>query len=222
MKPVLAEDMRRLDRAAIEEFGIPGLILMENAGRGVSDIISRAYQPGPVAIFVGKGNNGGDGLVVSRYLTNRGFDVLVLLLEEPARLKSDPLINYRIAEKMKIPVRKISGPVLPDEIAGICSDADLIVDAIFGVGLNTGLAGVFRTAVEAINHSGRPVLSIDIPSGLDADSGAVHGAAVKASTTATLGLPKAGLMAGQGPEYSGKIEIVDIGIPRSLLGPYLD
>lgn len=222
MKPVSAAGMRRLDQTTIEEFNIPALTLMENAGRGVSEIISRDYKPCTAVIFAGKGNNGGDGLVVARYLANQGFDVRILMLEDPANLKTDPLVNYRIVEKMKVPVEKISELSSLNKIAGICSNAGLIVDAVFGVGLKSELRGVFKTAVEAINAAGRPVISIDIPSGLDADSGAVHGAAVKAQVTATLALPKAGLLTGEGPEHAGKIEIVDIGIPRSLLVPYLD
>jgi len=222
MKPVSAAEMRRLDRAAIEDFGIPSLLLMENAGRGVCELILRDHRPCRTAIFIGKGNNGGDGLVVARHLANRGFQVRILMLEDPASLKSDPLANFRIVEKMKLPFQKVTDDLSEEVLLSLFSDAELIVDALLGTGLKSDLQGRYKTAVIAIHNAFKPVVSIDVPSGLDADSGMVHGVAVAASMTATLGLPKAGLFTGAGPRNSGKIEIVDIGIPRVLLEPYLD
>lgn len=222
MKPVSSDEMRRLDRAAIEEFHIPAILLMENAGRSVADLIARDHKPCRAAIFIGKGNNGGDGLVTARHLSNRGFEVLILMLEDPAKLKPDPLANYQAVEKMHLPVRRIGEGFPGGKLVRIASGADLIVDAIFGIGLKSDLRGIFDTAVRAINEAARFVVSIDIPSGLDADSGEIHGVAVKANVTAALALSKTGLVTGKGPACAGKIEIVDIGIPRNLLRPYLD
>ncbi len=233
MKRVSAEDIRRIDQRAIREYAIPSFLLMENAGRSVSDVILRDYKPCKVLIFVGKGNNGGDGLVIARHLANRGFSVQVILLEDPVHLKPDPLLNYNIVRRMNIPSvlmadgseAAASGEV-PFEggknLIEYCRDPDLIVDAIFGVGIHSPVRGIFEKVIRAINASKKPVVSIDIPSGLDADTGQVHGVAVKATKTVTLALPKRGLFEGEGPRYAGEIEVADIGIPRELLAPFLN
>jgi NAD(P)H-hydrate epimerase len=220
MKSVGSAEIRKLDQAAIKDYAIPGLLLMENAGRSVSDVILREYKPCKVLIFIGKGNNGGDGLVVARYLANRGYSVQVALLEDPARFKSDPFLNYSMVCKMNIPCALMTA-FTEEEILGFCRDSKLVVDAIFGVGIHSPVQGSFEKAIRAINGSQRSVVSVDIPSGLDADTGQVHGVAVKATKTVTLSLPKLGLFEGQGSRYSGEIEVVDIGIPRELLLPFL-
>jgi len=214
------DEARRIDQAAMRDYAIPGILLMENAGRSVSDSISREYKPCKVLIFAGKGNNGGDGLVVARHLTNRGYSVQVVLLEDPALLKSDPLLNFSIMDKMKIPWVRM-GAVFEEKVSISCQESELVVDAIFGIGINSPVSGVFERAIRIINGSQRPVVSIDIPSGLDADTGQVHGVAVKATKTVTLVLPKRGLFEGEGPQHSGEIEVADIGIPRELLLPFL-
>ncbi|MFA7255924.1 MAG: NAD(P)H-hydrate epimerase [Candidatus Omnitrophota bacterium] len=221
MKKVLAEDIRRIDEAALRDYSIPGLLLMENAGRSVSDAISKQYPPCQVLIFSGKGNNGGDGLVVARYLADRGYSVQVALLEHPSRLQADPLLNYSSVIKMNIPCVRVSA-ASEEKLFGLCQESELVVDAIFGIGIRRPVCGVFEKAIRAINRSQKPVVSVDIPSGLDADTGQVHGIAVKATQTVTLALPKRGLFEGEGPRYAGEIEVADIGIPHELLRPYLD
>lgn len=221
MKKVLAEDIRRLDEAALRDYSISGLLLMENAGRSVSDAISKQYPPCKVLIFAGKGNNGGDGLVVARHLAGRGYSVQVALLEDLSKLQSDSLLNYSSAIKMNIPCALVSA-ASEENLFELCQESELVVDAIFGIGIHRPVCGVFEKAIRAINRSQKPVASIDIPSGLDADTGQVHGIAVKATQTVTLALPKRGLFEGEGPRYAGKIEVADIGIPHELLLPYLD
>lgn len=221
-QPVKADEMSRLDQAAIRDYGIPALLLMENAGRAVADVISRLYSsPAKALIFVGKGNNGGDGLVIARHLANRSFQAQLVLLEDPAKFKPDPSVNFAIIRQMKLSAIPCWEGLDEEKLAEHCRAADLLVDAIFGVGIHSPLTGVFEQAVRVINESKKPVVSVDIPSGLDADTGAVHGVAVKAARTVTLALPKAGLFTGHGPEYAGKVECVDIGIPRELLLPFL-
>ncbi len=220
MKPVTCAQMRELDEAAINEFFIPGLLLMENAGRGVCQIIQREYPPRRVLICVGKGNNGGDGLVVARHLMNRGYAVQILLLEDPARLKADPLVNYTICRKMRIPVIHAYEKVTDRAFLEHCRSAEFIVDAILGVGIKGPVQGLLELAINGINRSDHPVVSIDIPSGIDADTGLIQGAAVRATWTVTLALPKQGLYRNDGPAYAGKIEVVDIGIPRELTVPF--
>lgn len=209
--------MRELDRRAIEECGIPSLLLMENAGRGVAELIFASYKGRRVSIFCGKGNNGGDGLVAARHLHNRGFQVQVFLFAEPSALKEDPALNYRIVSKMKIPLQVFAGKVSAAETASLLSRTDIVVDALLGVGLNAPVTGALAEAIDGMNQGAKNIVAVDIPSGLDADTGKVLGCAVKASITATLGLPKKGLFEGDGPVHSGKICVVDIGLPRELL-----
>lgn len=221
MKRVTVTEVRRIDQEANDRYGMPSILLMENAGRSVSEAIARISDPCKVAIFSGKGNNGGDGFVIARHLDNRGYLVRVILLADPSKLTGDALTNFEIVRKMEIPVAVLSG-ASEDEFLRICGDSDLVVDAILGIGLQSSLAGVFEAAIRAINRSGKGVISVDIPSGLDADTGEPHGIAVKATWTVTLALPKAGLYAGEGPRYAGKIETVGIGLPWQLLHPFLE
>ena len=194
---------------------------MENAGRSVSDVIARHYPSCKVLVFSGKGNNGGDGFVVARHLADRGYQPEIVLLVDPDQLKGDSLANFRIIQAMGIPVML---PSASNEgvLMRHCSNADLVVDAIFGTGLNAPVSGVAEIAICAINRSQRPVVSIDIPSGLNADTGEIHGVSVMATRTLTLALPKAGLFLGDGPACAGNVDVVDIGIPRALLIPFLD
>ncbi len=217
MKTVTSEEMRALDRKASEEFGIPSLLLMENAARGTADVVSAELPSGSITVFAGKGNNGGDGFAAARHLHNRGFKVNVLLLADSKNLKGDASLNFQIISKMKIPVTEIRDSAAEKEISVFISEADLIVDALFGTGLRSALEGIYLSAVQAINRSGKRVISIDIPSGLDSDTGEVRSAAVKASATAVLGIMKKGLLTGRGPECTGKLYVVDISIPRVCL-----
>jgi NAD(P)H-hydrate epimerase len=159
-------------------------------------------------------------MVVARHLTNRGYLAQIAFLEDPSRLKADPLLNFSIVKKMNIPWVLLAN-ASEEEILGVCQTAELIVDAIFGVGIHSPVSGVFENAIRAINRSHKQVVSIDLPSGVDADTGQVHGVAVKATKTVTLALPKRGLFEGEGPSCAGEIEVVDIGMPRDLLRPFL-
>ena len=221
MKHVTTAEIRQMDERAIREFAIPSLLLMENAGRSVSEVIFRDYKACKVLIFAGKGNNGGDGFVVARHLANRGFSSQVILLEDPSGLKPDPLLNLNILRKMNVPLVHRCVASEEDFFKNVHT-ADLVVDAIFGVGINSPVTGILENAIRAINRSHKDVISIDVPSGLDADTGEVQGVAVKARKTVTLALPKLGLFEGEGPKYAGEIEVVDIGLPRELLRPFLD
>lgn len=216
MKLALAEEMRRLDLAAIEEFRIPGLILMENAGRGTVDAMACHFGDltgMKVAIVAGPGNNGGDGLVIARQLLQRLASPTVYLLVQPEKLHGDAATNLEMARRLDIPLVVTSDrgkmPALSDGLHG----ADLVVDAIFGTGLTREITGHFAEAVAAINAAGRPVVSVDLPSGLDSDSGRRQGDSVRAALTATLGLAKPGLFLGAGPETTGALKIIDIGLP---------
>lgn len=214
MKALTASQMQALDRKAIQDYGIPSLLLMENAGRGIAEIVCRISKGKRVVVFAGKGNNGGDGLVAARHLFNRGYSVKVLLLGEPGRLKADAALNFKIISRMGIPWEEAGEKTPESALSAAAINAEIILDALFGVGLNTEIGGVYKKAVEAINKSNRTVLAVDIPSGLDADTGEILGCAVRAKVTAALGCPKRGFFQGRGPEYTGRICVVDISLPR--------
>ena len=214
MKALTAAQMQALDQKAIRDYGIPSLLLMENAGRGIAEIIFQTVKGKQVLIFAGKGNNGGDGFVVARHLFNRAYSVKVLLFTEPEQLKNDAAQNFKIISRMGIPWEQVNEKTPDTFMLSAAMNADILVDSLFGVGLNAEVTGIYKKAIEAINQSNRAVIAVDIPSGLNADTGEILGCAVKAAVTATLGCPKQGLLQGHGPEYSGKICVVDISIPR--------
>jgi NAD(P)H-hydrate epimerase len=169
-----------------------------------------------IAVVCGKGNNGGDGLVVARLLAQRKISCQVALLAKPTALSHDARIMYdrllRVAKKTA--VRTIMDP---DSVRDICSSSDLIIDAIVGTGLSNPISGLYEQTIQVINNAGRPIIAVDIPSGLQADSGAMLGAAVRAELTVTFGLPKVGLYVGQGIDCAGSVRVVDIGIPDTLV-----
>jgi ADP-dependent NAD(P)H-hydrate dehydratase / NAD(P)H-hydrate epimerase len=224
MEPIVtSSEMRACDRYAIEVLKIPALVLMENAGRGAAEVIERSF--GPVAgktvlIFCGKGNNGGDGFVIARHLYNRGANIYTLVLGKPTELKGDPKVNFD-------PIREISKRAPKDRVFQIkigasksslsmLPKADLIVDAIFGTGFSGIVKEPQRSVINWINDSDTQVVSVDIPSGVNADTGEVANVAVKANLTATMAFKKIGLITGDGISYTGKIEVVDISIPKSI------
>jgi hydroxyethylthiazole kinase-like uncharacterized protein yjeF len=209
--------MKALDQIAIKCYGIPSLVLMENAGWGIVNLAETLVQKkARILLICGKGNNGGDGFVSARHLSNRGFRVKVFLLGHPADLTKDAQTNYRIVKKMGIPVIQKS----LSRLKTLLKDSNLVIDAIFGVGLTRAVEGIYHEAIALVNVSRKPVLSIDIPSGLDSDTGKTLGIAVRAKMTGTLGLAKRGLLVGDGPYYAGKIKVIDISIPRKLISMY--
>lgn len=212
--------MRRIDSLASEQYLIPSLLLMENAGRAVADFICQNFPQGSVTIFIGTGNNGGDGLVAARYLHNRGFDIRVILLDHPARLKGDPRLNHQILHQMNVSILIADQETVLEALHQYCRESIVLVDAIFGIGLQRPVQGHYEKVIQIMNQSQRPVISVDIPSGLDADTGKVLGIAVQATTTITFALPKKGLEISSGPAHAGQVKIADIGIPRELLVPF--
>jgi NAD(P)H-hydrate epimerase len=189
---------------------------MENAGRLVAEEVKkilRCSQGRKVLVIAGTGNNGGDGFVAARYLLNSGFRVKIFLAGTPARLTPDAALNLRIAKKLRIPISmafRLSAPALLREFA----KADVIIDALFGTGLSRTIDGKYRALIDAMNASGRPLIAIDVPSGLDGTTGRIWGVAVKARMTVTLAHPKKGLFVGEGPRCTGRVVCADIGIPQ--------
>jgi ADP-dependent NAD(P)H-hydrate dehydratase / NAD(P)H-hydrate epimerase len=218
MKIITTRKMQALDQRAIRQYGIPSLILMENAGRGIADLALRVLKGKKrVVIIAGKGNNGGDAFVVARHLFNRNIQVRVFAAARTRALKEDSRINFQILKKMRIPVKQVSASRDVKRFGVALKKADLIVDGIFGVGLHRVIEGVYVQVVKTINRSRKPVLAIDVPSGLNSDTGEILGAAVRARWTGTLGAIKKGLMRKAGPGQAGTISVIDISIPRTLL-----
>jgi len=214
--------LRELDRRAVEEFGIPILVLMENAGRAVADaarkMLSQRESPGiaipglnrPILILTGPGNNGGDGLVAARWLHNDGFNVSILLLADRANYKNAAATQLKIIEAMKLPIK--TATEADTEIK-----ADLIIDAIFGTGLTRPIDGLAAKIIHAVNTSNHPILAIDIPSGLDADIGEALGVAIRATETVSFCGTKLGFLRPQAKAFTGHVTLADIGAPRALM-----
>ena len=207
--------VRRLDRAAIDEFGVPGVVLMENAGRNAAEILMACEPAGPVVICCGKGNNGGDGFVIARHLDNQGIAVRVLIFAATTALSGDAAVNFRIVERSGIPYREFSGEVAAGELDREFRDADWIVDALLGTGAAGVVRGPFSTAIARINVSRARVLAIDVPSGLDCDTGQPLGDCVRADVTVTFVAPKPGF--GKARSNLGEVHVADIGAPRAVL-----
>ncbi len=227
MLPVFtADEMRRVDQRAIRDLGIPGTTLMENAGRGAAERIlaSLAALGAPrrgarVAIVCGKGGNGGDGFVVARRLKQAGHRVEVFLLARPDELRGDAALKHRQLQRGGVRARTVDdAATLGRALAG----ADLVVDALLGTGARGAPAPPVARAIEQINASRRPVVALDIPSGLPADGGPPAGPVVRAALTTTFAGIKRGLLAGAGLEATGRVEVVDIGVPAAELARGID
>lgn len=214
IKIVTGDQMAAIDRRAIEERGIPGLQLMEQAGRSVDSLLWQQYRPERVAIFCGKGNNAGDGFVVARLMAERNVRVDLILLADPAELSGDACANYsRLDNKLITRYRIQSGA----EISGILNSCNWIVDAILGTGVRGAVRGLFAEAIEAINASGKPVLAVDVPSGLPGDGSTPEGPVVRANETVTMGLPKVGMVLPPGVGCTGRVTIAPLDFPPDLL-----
>ncbi|MGO8760889.1 MAG: NAD(P)H-hydrate dehydratase [Desulfobaccales bacterium] len=218
MKLVTASTMRELDRRAIQDLGIPSLVLMENAGRTTYRILRREFLclPGEVAVLAGPGNNGGDGFVVARYLANAGLPVAVFLLGPRDRVSQDARVNLEILAHLGIAVAEVLTEADLNPAIHRLAQAGLIVDALLGTGLNSPVQGLMAALIERVNHLKAPVLAVDIPTGLSADTGEVLGVALKAQVTVTYGWPKLGQVLPPGRDYVGRLWQADIGIPPIL------
>lgn len=204
MRSISVSQAQAFDRYAQEELGIPSIILMENAGRSVAEeALKMLRNKKRVAVVCGVGNNGGDGLVAARHLLNAGVKVKVYLIGKISKLKPDPKLNLEILVRMGQKILRF-----PSLIKG----SDLIIDAIFGIGLKSEVRGHYAQIIGFLNKTGKPILSVDVPSGLDADSGKILGVAIKAKETVTFVASKKGFSNGRGPKHCGKIVVRDIGI----------
>jgi NAD(P)H-hydrate epimerase len=208
--------VREVDRKAIEEYGLPGVVLMENAGRGAAEVLLALGIHGRVVICCGKGNNGGDGFVMARHLANRGVIAPILLWARSEELTGDAAIHFAVIQRARHPIRVLAGESL-DVLHAELDRSEWIVDALFGTGLEGPVRSPFDKVIEAINSRNGRVLAVDIPSGLDCDTGKPLGATVRAEHTATFVAAKIGFADPAAAPYLGKVHVVDIGVPRTLL-----
>jgi len=217
MRYVSAEKMRRIDREAQEKFGMPSVILMENAGRAVYEEARRMLggsKNKKVICVCGKGNNGGDGFVAARHLLNNGFKTIIFMLGDPEELKGDAKINYNILRKMKIKIRPLKKDPALYNFKKQLKGASLIIDALLGTGIAGEVKEPYASVIELINSSGKPILAVDTPSGLDSTDGRALGSCIKATRTVTFGFPKTGFIKNNGPKKTGKLVVADISLPQ--------
>ncbi len=209
--------MKGLDEISINQYGIPGMVLMENAGLAVVEEIEKLqmYEK-HAAVLCGTGNNGGDGFVIARHLYNRGWKVNVFLCGEVGRIKGDALTNFQIARHIGIPVYSINSDSA-DFLEGLINDSPLIVDALLGTGFGGRLRGLFKVAIDRVNESKACVVSVDVPSGLDSDTGFSDEGCVLADYTVTFQIPKVGLLINDGPKACGSLKVKDISIPKAAI-----
>lgn len=220
MKVVTPEQMNAIDKCVINEYGIPGILLMENASIAV--VLEAISMMGGcsgklVTVVAGRGNNGGDGFAAARLLHSRGVDVRVYLTGSTTGISGDALFNMTVLNRIGIPIVELMDDNDIDLMAQDMNQSQLIIDGIFGTGLKKEVTGIAAMAIDRMNASGTAVLTIDIPSGIDGTSGSVMGTCVKADTTVTFCMPKIGLVLNPGCEYAGRLVVADIGIPACVI-----
>ena len=225
MDIVTASEIQAMDQATIQEFGIPGRVLMENAGRGAVRSFLEVFgdlSGRRVGVAAGRGNNGGDGFVMARYLAQQGLDVTVFLLADRQMVGGDAAANLALLDLLGVPVVEVPAADAFEGRQDLFQQQHVWIDAIFGTGLNAAVRGLHGQVIDFINASGRPVFAVDIPSGLSADTGQVLGRAVRAEATATFAFAKVGHLLYPGAALTGRLFVVDIGIPPRIarrIGP---
>ncbi|MBF0370347.1 MAG: NAD(P)H-hydrate dehydratase [Magnetococcales bacterium] len=219
-KLLTSEQMREADRQTIEALGLPGVVLMENAGAGVVELLRTRLPDLPqrrVLVLAGRGNNGGDGFVIARRLKMSGVSAQVILFGRGEQLQGDARINWQVFQNLRGRVIEIAGEEVPEFFNGILAHSGVVVDAVFGTGLKKPVAGVIGEIFQRVNRSGKPVIAVDIPSGVSADSGQVLGEALQADWTVTFAAEKIGHRTYPGAELSGEVMTVPIGIPDKFI-----
>ena len=225
MRLVKASEMQEMDRKTIQELGIPGAVLMENAARGATRVFLDHFEPpknAHVVILCGPGNNGGDGYVMARYLEDAGLAVTVIVLSEFKRISGDARINLDVIQRMAVKILEIPDSKEWAKGRRLIRACDIIIDGILGTGLDSPVRDFYRKVIQEVNALGKPVMSVDIPSGLNADTGQIMGVAIKADLTVTFGYPKIGQFVFPGAEIVGRLARIDIGIPETVAEEVLE
>jgi NAD(P)H-hydrate epimerase len=216
MRSLTRAEVREVDRRAIQDFGLPGIALMENAGRGAAAVLHERAPRARVSIVCGKGNNAGDGFVIARHLANLGHEVRLLLACDPGDLRGDAALNWQVVDRMGLPAIRLDAAAQADWEEAIAG-ADWIVDALLGTGAVGPPRGAIAKAIAAVNavaaRDGVHVLAVDLPSGLDCDSGLVAEPCIRADITATFVAPKVGFESPGAVAVLGAVRVVDIGAP---------
>jgi NAD(P)H-hydrate epimerase len=217
IRPLSRLEVREVDRRAIEEYGMSGLVLMENAGRGCADTLMGLGCAGPMAVVCGKGNNAGDGFVIARHLDARRVPVRVVLLGSPADLRGDAAANYSILERCELPIVDLSasfdGPSFREYLDGV----EWVVDALLGTGAGGAPRGPMEEAIRFMNGASARRLAVDLPSGLDCDNGEPADPTFRADHTCTFVAAKIGFANANAAPFLGKVHVLDIGAPRRLI-----
>jgi NAD(P)H-hydrate epimerase len=215
MKALTRAESRDVDRRAIEELGIPGIVLMENAGRGVVDVLmNREPCPRNVLILCGKGNNGGDGFVIARHLLIREVAVQVAIFTPAEQFTGDAQTNFQIIERLRLSIADLSQATdLVASLDKLAQGCDWLVDALLGTGAVGEPREPYRTAIQWLNRQTIPKLAVDLPSGLDCDTGKPSATTVRADVTCTFHAPKLGFSTREAQEILGELKVVSIGLP---------
>ena len=222
---VTANEMQKMDRSTIESFGLPGRILMENAGRGATQFFLDQFKNAEnkkIGVIAGRGNNGGDGFVIARYLAQKGISVTVYLLSEHQKVSGDASANLKLLSPLKVPVIEMPDAKSFSAHETAMRHEAIWIDAIFGTGLRSDVKGFFKDVIDFINRLNKPVFAVDIPSGLNSDTGQPCGACIRADATATFAFAKTGHFMFPGADYTGNLKIIDIGVPPHIahdIGP---
>jgi len=217
LKILSRDSMKEADRKTIEEFGMPGVVLMETAGMRISELVFNKMQKNAkVTVLAGQGNNGGDGLVAARLLSKAGYAVSLWCASKPDRYRAEAAVNANYLKKVNFPMQYISASEDLFHLKEDLKCTDLVIDALLGIGVDRDVTGFTAELIDNINRCSSPVLAVDIPSGINADTGAVMGCAVKADWTVTFAAPKLGLVLHPGAGLAGEIIIADINVPAAL------
>ncbi len=221
IRPLTRSELRNLDAVALDDYGLATLVLMENAGRGAAELLrEQAGDRANVLIVCGPGNNGGDAGVVARFLDAWGWSVRVVWLAQKDSMATDAAVQFHILSQSAIEQCARPDGIPEEELAGWLDKADWIVDGIFGTGLTRPIGEPIAAVVERLNTSGKPILALDIPSGLDCDTGEPLGTTIQARMTASFVASKVGFSNHNSARSTGDLHVIDIGLPRKLLAPY--
>ncbi len=217
--PLSRRQVREIDSIAIEQFGLSGLVLMENAGRGAAEVIDRRYPTGDIVILCGKGNNGGDGYVIARHLDLRGRTVGIVSLVDPHELRGDAAANHQVAVLSELPIQWALDATT---VARAVRSASVIVDCLLGTGAEGPPREPMATAIRIANETNATRVAIDLPSGLDCDTGIASEPTFRADLTVTFVALKIGFLHPEAAGSIGEVEVVPIGVPRRLLRMFAD
>lgn len=214
---VTAAEMKAIDRTAIDKYGVPAALLMENAGAAVAEEIAKSFEPAGALVISGYGNNGGDGFVVARHLLKKGSGVTVFLVGRPRPFSPETEDNFKSLLGLGCAPSAIYDTVSMERAFSAARRPDIIIDALFGIGIRGRLDELYIKLIDRVNGLGAPIVAVDLPSGLDADAGTPCPVAVKASKTVTLAIKKAGFGNPESTVYTGEVVVADIGIPQAAI-----